>query len=225
MSDDAIRGVDLLAGTVTHTHDVLAERFATAAACRPTRDLPRARTAAADPFLASTSRHVAAVNAVLGAAVRRLPDGRHRRRDLARHSHDLELALARAKARIYGSTFAATTPWNDVWDEVGRQLRTFRVLEEEIALDLLARRPHEECNRIANRLHHAEEQCPTRPHPYLPHTGLAGGMARSVARRVDRFWDTAEGRMVPPPTHPVRSREGRFTQYLLAEARMGEEGA
>jgi hypothetical protein len=35
---------------------------------------------------------------------------------------------------------------------------------------------------------------------------------------VDRFWDTAEGRMLPEPVHSAtHSRDGRLTRYLLAD--------
>lgn len=217
MTNDTTRNVDRLTDTVTHTHEALAERLATATACRPTADLPRARTAAADPFLAVTSRHVAAANAVLGRAVRQLPYGRSRSRELARCSHGLELALARTKARIYGSTYAATVPWATVWSDVGRELRQFQAIEQEIAWDIAANWTVDECDRLADRLEDAEDHVPTRPHPYLPHAGLPGRVARGVAVRVDRFWDTAEGRMVPPPARTPRPRDGRLAQYLLAD--------
>ena len=120
MSDSSGPGVDTLADTVTETHDVLTTRLADAEACRPTRVLPRDRMRATDPFLASTSRHVAAVNAVLGPAARRhLPDGRRRAHDLARQSRRLEGALFQTKSKLYGSTFVVRRPWASIWHEVG----------------------------------------------------------------------------------------------------------
>ena len=48
--------------------------------------------------------------------------------------------------------------------------------------------------------------------------------ARTVARRVDGFWDAAEGRMVPEPLHHhERNDDGRFTQYLLADPHLPDE--
>ncbi|WP_028656226.1 hypothetical protein [Nocardioides sp. J54] len=219
MTDDDIgTGVDTLADTVAETHDVLSKRLAEAGACRPTRDRPRDRVRATDPFLASTSRHVAAVNAVLGPAARRhLPDGRQRAHELVHQSRLLEAALFQTKSKLYGSTFAVRRPWTSVWDEVTAEFDAWWRLERALVDDIAAAAPADERERLAERLFHAEQHVPTRPHPYLPHQGVPGRVARQVAMRVDRFWDTAEGRMVPEPVHPHRSREGRLTQYLLAD--------
>lgn len=218
MSDSSGPGVDTLADTVTETHDVLTTRLADAEACRPTRELPRDRMRATDPFLASTSRHVAAVNAVLGPAARRhLPDGRRRTRELARQSRRLEGALFQTKSKLYGSTFVVRRPWASIWHEVGEELDAFWTLERGLVDDLATCTSAADRDALAERLFRAERHVPTRPHPYLPHRGVTGRVARQVALRVDRFWDTAEGRMVPEPVRPHRSREGRMTQYLLAD--------
>lgn len=218
MSDHSETGADTLADTVNETHDVLTERLTNAESCRPTRDRPRDRFRATDPFLASASRHVAAVNVVLGPAARRnLPDGRQRAQDLARQSRRLEGALFQTKAKLYGSTFAVRRPWPEIWQEVGDELESFWTLEHGLVEDLAAATTPEDRDVLAQRLFHAESHVATRPHPYLPHRGLTGKVARKVAQRVDRFWDTAEGRMIPEPVRPHRSREGRMAQYLLAD--------
>lgn len=210
--------VDILADTITQTHDVLAERLARAVACRPTRERPRDRLAATDPFLASVSRHVSAANAVLAPCARRhLAEGRHRAQEFAHESRRLEVALAQVKAKLYGSTFVVRRPWSSIWEEVEDALGQFRALEEQLADDLIATEAGPDTDDLAERLYRAEQRVPTRPHPYLPHLGLRGRMARRVAVRVDRFWDTAEGRMVPEPVRPHRSRDGRMTQFLLAD--------
>lgn len=223
MTDDIIgdemeAGADTLADTVSETHDALSQRLADAESCRPTRDSPRDRLRATDPFLASTSRHVAAACAVLGPAARRhLPDGRRRAHDLARQSRRLEGALFQTKAKLYGSTFVVRRPWDSIWSEVTREFDAWWELEQGLVDDLAATAPVAERDAIAERLFRTEKRVPTRPHPYLPHEGVPGRVARRVAMRVDRFWDTAEGRMVPEPVRPHRSREGRLAQYLLAD--------
>lgn len=223
MTDDIIgtkagADADTLADTVSETHDVLSKRLAEAESCRPTRDRPRDRLRATDPFLASTSRHVAAACAVLGPAARRhLPDGRRRAHDLAQQSRRLEGALFQTKAKLYGSTFVVRRPWDSIWDEVTTEFDAWWQLEQGLVDDLAATVSVADRDAIAERLFHAEEHVPTRPHPYLPHQGVRGRVARRVAMRVDRFWDTAEGRMVPEPVRPHRSREGRIAQYLLAD--------
>lgn len=210
-------GVDILADTITQTHEVLAERLATALACRPTRDRPRDRLAATDPFLASASRHVSAVNVVLAPHARRhLAHGHRRAQELATESRRLEVALSQVKGKLYASTFVVRRPWPSIWAEVEDALARFRAVEEQVAADLAADEGVDTAD-LAERLYRAEQRVPTRPHPYLPHHGLRGRMARGVAVRVDRFWDTAEGRMVPEPVRPRRSRDGRMAQYLLAD--------
>ena len=219
----------ILADTVAQTHDVLAERLATAEACHNTRERPRELTAAADPFLASTSRHVAAASAVLAPAARHhLPHGRQRAQDLARTGRDLEAALFETKAKLYGSTFSVRRPLADVWADVDTAFAAFWGVEQQLVADLDEACPSAEREQLADRLYRAEERVPTRPHPHLPHLGVPGRMARTVAQRVDRFWDTAEGRMVPAPIAPTHERDGLMTRYLLADPDMsgipGAEG-
>jgi hypothetical protein len=49
-------------------------------------------------------------------------------------------------------------------------------------------------------------------------------VARTVALRIDRFWDTAEGRMIPEPVKAHdRGHDGKVTQYLLADPHLEEE--
>lgn len=219
-------GVDILADSITQTHDVLAERLATAVACRPTRERPRDRLAATDPFLASASRHVSAANAVLAPCARRhLAQGKHRAHEFASESRRLEVALAQVKAKLYGSTFVVRRSWSSIWEEVEDALAQFRALEERMADDLIARDGDLDTTELAERLYRAEQRVPTRPHPYLPHQGAPGRMARGFAVRVDRFWDTAEGRMVPEPVRPRRSRDGRMAQYFLADPHVATRGA
>ena len=64
----------------------------------------------------------------------------------------------------------------------------------------------------------AETHGPTRPHPWLPHKGLLGLVARRVWARADRFWDAAEGRVIPEPVHPAAHRhDSLMAQYLVAD--------
>lgn len=209
--------VDILADNITHTHDVLAERLSTAIDCRPTRERPRDRFGATDPFLASASRHLSAVNAVLLPMARRhLSDGHQRVQEFARESKRLEIALAQVKAKLYGSSFVVRRPWPSIWKDVTEALARVRALESDLVDDLTG---HDAVDgtELADRLYRREQRVPTRPHPYLPHLGVGGKVAREVALRVDRFWDTAEGRMVPDPVRPRASRDGRMAQYLLAD--------
>lgn len=216
---------DNLTSSITQTHHVLSERLRRAARSAPTPERPRARFPATDTFLASTSRHVAAVNAVLVPAVRRLgPAGHEAAHDLVARSKRLEAAMAQAKARLYGSTYAVRRSWASVWTDVEDRFDRFREAEEVAVSCLRDAADRGALDALGERLYRAELDAPTRPHPYLPHRGLPGRFARGVAHGVDRFWDTAEGRMIPEPVRVHdHSRDGRLTQYLLAQSRLPEE--
>jgi hypothetical protein len=76
----------------------------------------------------------------------------------------------------------------------------------------------------ASRAYEESLAAPTRPHPWIPHQGVVGHLARAVARRIDTFWDSAEGRMVPEPVrHHDREHQGPLTQYLLADPHLPDE--
>ncbi|MDN5744151.1 MAG: hypothetical protein L0H31_03400 [Nocardioidaceae bacterium] len=209
---------DSLAETVAATHDLLADRLSEAEDCRPTRSEPRARQRVTDPFLASTSRHVAAATAVFAqAAQRHLSDGRQLGHELSRRGLRLEGALFATKGKLYGSSYLMRRPWSVIWEDVEEAFDGFCQQERRLVEDLVATVSADDRDGIADRLYRAEQHVPTRPHPYLPHLGIAGRVARGVVQHVDHFWDTAEGRMVPDPVRPRRSREGPIVQYLLAD--------
>jgi hypothetical protein len=44
-------------------------------------------------------------------------------------------------------------------------------------------------------------------------------VARSLWAKADRFWDAAEGRIVPEPDHPHHKPPGLLAQYVLADPR------
>ena len=125
------------------------------------------------------------------------------------------------KAKLYGSSFAARVPWSVVWHQVEDEFAAFWELEESLANELAAASP-DDTDRLAERLYRSEKRMPTRPHPHLPHLGISGRTTRAVARRVDGFWDTAEGRMTPEPVRPPRDRSGLMARYLLADPHVEE---
>ncbi|TYL54901.1 hypothetical protein FXB39_04660 [Nocardioides sp. BGMRC 2183] len=210
---------DQLGTTVHQTHEVLALRLAHAQGAFPTRERPRERFPATDRFLASTSRHVAAANTVLVPAAEQSEEGREHARSFTDQSKRLEEALAHTKAKLYGSTYAVRRPWREVWADVETEFEAFWAEEDELVEAL-----PDDADRadLAERLYRSELVAPTRPHPYIPHRGVPGRMARRVAVRVDRFWDTTEGRMIPEPVRPEPHRDGPLTQYLLADPHIDE---
>lgn len=193
------------------THEALSERLRRAESAqrdpdpRRTRDDIRQRT----DFLASASRHVAAVESTLVPAVRhRLPEGSGRARELVHQCRRLEVVLTQARAKLSGSAYAVRRPWSSLWSDVRRELETTCDLERD-CVEALADALGDEEPEVAARLTEAEQHGPTRAHPYLPHSGPVGRMARGVARRIDAFWDTAQGRVPPGPVVPHQADESR----------------
>ena len=216
--------LDVLRKSVRSTHDNLAARLDTASVVVETPDQPRKGYEHVDIFLSAASKHLNAVDAVILPEVnRRMPDHKHLVHDYLHSAKGLEVALAQAKAHVYGSVFEARHPWDAVWADVAEALAHHRRCETELVDALAGQVPAGELDALTERLHRAESSAPSRPHPYAPHTGPIGLVVRRVMHVVDAFWDMAEGRMVPEPSRPARKRPGRFTQYLLADPRFDEE--
>ena len=218
--------MDTLVPGMRATHAALAHRLAQAADAHPDADPshPRDQYPAIDTFLASASRHNAAVVAVVVPAARhRLDDGQGRARDFVQQSRRFEQALNQVKAKLYGSSYAVRRSWPSIWADVRREFAASCELEQALVEDLAATRRADDPD-YGEELYHAELHAPTRPHPYLPHQGASGKVARAVALRVDRFWDAAEGRMIPEPLHHHdRSHDGKLAQYLLADPHLPDE--
>ncbi len=218
--------MDTLVRGLRVTHQMLVERLDLAAVARPTSDPdhPRDQYPAIDTFLASASRHNAAALAVLVPAVRsHVPEGTERTHEYVTQSRRFEIALAQVKAKLYGSTYAVRRPWASIWSDVRRELVETCEMESALAADLAASW-HDGDPDWGERLFRAELAAPTRPHPYIPHQGVPGRLARTLARRLDSFWDVAEGRMVPEPLHHhERNDDGALTQYLLGDPHLPDE--
>lgn len=218
--------MDALVTGLMAIHDTLRERLELAATSQPAgrADRPRDEYPAIDTFLASASRHNAAMLAVIVPAARsHLDEGHERVRTYVAQSRRFEIALNQVKAKLYGSTYAIRRPWPSIWDDVRREFTATRRLERRLCTDLAEARRGDDPD-WAQKLYRAEINAPTRPHPHIPHQGAPGRVARSVARHVDEFWDTAEGRMIPEPLHHHdREHDGLLTQYLLADPHLPEE--
>ena len=202
------------------THHLLEERLARAHVARPSLDpdQPRDQYPAIDTYLAAVSRHLGAVVQVLVPAARsHLPDGARRSKEFLAQSRRVAIMLNQVKAKLYGSAYAVGKPWSAVWESLDREYARLVPLELALAEDLGAHRKEGDPDWVL-KLHQATLKAPTRPHPHIPQQGRRGQLARAVARRVDAFWDAAEGRMVPTPElHHARDGDGPFVQYLLAD--------
>jgi hypothetical protein len=204
-------------------HHDLGHRLALASSARPDVRRPRDHYAVIDSFLAAASRHNGGVVDAIAPLVRHLAGGHDLAHAYLAASRSYEKSLADVKAKLYGSTFTTRTPWPEIWDEVRHRFDTVCDLERQLAEALLDRSAPDG-EDLGTRLHRAELRAPTRPHPFIPHQGFVGHLARAVARRVDEFWDAAEGRMVPEPVrHHDRDHQGPLTQYLLADPHLPDD--
>jgi len=209
---------------IAHTHDGLVQRLEAARAVKSRPEQSRRGCPPIDLFLSETSRHLHAVDEVLLPPARsRCRDGRSLVHDYLGTLHELEVALAHAKAHEYGSTWETRYDWSGVWDDVDAGLAHHRRQEEQVGLGLTHTLDDEELAELTGRLGVAEEHAPTRPHPYLPHTGAAGRASRRLMRMVDGFWDSVESRYVPEHQAPPHKRPGLLGQYLLADPWFEEE--
>lgn len=162
---------------------------------------PGDRRACTDDFLVATTQHLAAVaDIVLPAARKRDPEARSVAREYLRSAKRLERALVIAKAKQYGQAQNVGRAWEQVWTMVRTDLESVAELERDLVARVSERLSEVESHRLGDRLALAARRSPTRPHPHLPHSGVAGKVVRTVASRADRVWDEFEGRVIQPLT-------------------------
>lgn len=214
---------DVLSSSIQHTHDSLIERMQAARSMGVPAGEPRLGHQRIDTFLAATSKHLHAVDAVLLAPARHLPDGGDVVHEYLRSARELEVVLAHVKAHEYGSVYESTFGWPAVWDDVGDAMSAQWDWEEQIGEWLTEVMDDAELDRLTQRLDEAEQHAPSRPHPYVPHTGVLGKVSRVVMHTADTFWDHVEGRMIPEPAREPKKPPGRMTQYLMGDPRFDEE--
>jgi hypothetical protein len=206
------------------THRLLTASLDDAAAMENVPGQPRKGFERADTFLSATSRHLNAVETVvLPVAQRRVDDADTLVHDYVAACKDLETALFNAKSREYGSAYAITMRWDEIWSSVRERLDQQHRLERDLAEVLSAELDDTEENDLVDLLHEVEPDACSRPHPHAPHLGAKGRIARRLLHAVDSFWDTAESRMVPERERPPRKKPGLMTQYLLADPRFDED--
>lgn len=214
---------DVLRSSVQHTHDSLTERMHVARSMGVPADEPRLGYQRIDTFLACASKHLHAVDAVLLPPARQLPEGGEVVHEYLRSAKELEVVLAHVKAHEYGSVYETEFTWPAVWDDVGEAMTAQWDWEEQIAEWLTETTDDAELERLAERLQKAELSAPSRPHPYVPHTGVLGKVSRRVMHTADQFWDHVEGRMIPEPPREPKKPPGRMAQYLMGDPRFDEE--
>jgi hypothetical protein len=215
---------DSLARTVEATQRSLDERLGEVLAPHRDPHRPRDTFAATDAFLAATSRHLSAVEAVLVDQVRHVvPDADGLVHDYLLAARDLEHTMFLVKGRLYGEAHAIHLDWAQLWVRVQAQLADHNRLETRLVDELVRHGDPDLVDGLARRVFDAETHAPTRPHPMLPHLGLLGRLSRRVWAVADRFWDAAEGRVIPDPVRPRPHRhDSLVAQYLVGDPRFDD---
>jgi hypothetical protein len=116
-------------------------------------------------------------------------------RDFLCECKRLERTLVKAKAKQYGQAQSVHEPWSSVWAAVREQLAATARAERRLAAMLGEHLDSEAEARLRERFISAIVSSQTRPHPHLPHTGLAGRVARRLCAKFDLLWDELEGRV------------------------------
>jgi len=210
---------DSLVLTTEATQRSLEERLGEALAPHRDRHRPRDNYAAIDTFMAATSRHLAAVDAVLVTRVRHdVPDGEAVCQEYLHVARRLEHTLALLKGKLYGEAHAIHLEWRELFETAHAQLEEHNRCERAMVGALVRHGDPDAVDALAQRVFTSEAHGPTRPHPRSPHTGLFGLAARRVWAFADRVWDAAEGRVIPEPVRPRAHRhDSLLAQYLVAD--------
>jgi hypothetical protein len=148
-----------------------------------------ARKSIVDMVTVKLSRHESTEEQYLWPTVRRvLPDG-DERADTALQQEQEGKDLLTRLGRLDGD--------DDEFDELVEELtlaaRKHVAFEEKVFLDLRARMPQEERERLAQTFGKREEKAPTRPHPHAPDTPPADKVAGAAGAALDKARD-ATGR-------------------------------
>lgn len=202
-------------------HERIDELLSTLGQTHPTNAEPRRILELADTFMATISRHLAAVDeTVLPVARKRLPDGHDLIVGYVAQARELEQTLHAVKASIYGDVNARRLHAETLLAEARRLLADHHERESVLVDGIVEALSDDELRDLAELLRRTEEHAPTRPHPYTPHTGVLGRAVSRVWSVVDSFWDSAEGRVIPHrvrPPHPRRN--SLLTRYILGAPR------
>lgn len=151
------------------------------------------RQARCDRFVAAASRHAfATCRVVVAEARRRL--GQQDAQPLAHACRVLERDLLTIRARQYGSAGVAHLPWAELFDRVNSHLADLVEAETLVVRKLSEKMGPGEIEQLIDRWQRCEARAPSRPHPFLPHLGVSGLIAGSLAHGADAIWDNLQGR-------------------------------
>jgi hypothetical protein len=210
---------ECLKESIQHTYDDLSDRLEAACHVTASADHSQRGCPPIDMLCACVSKHMHAIDEVLLPCLPVHKDTH----DFRAAQHHMDVVLSHVKAHEFGSTYETGFSWPHVWDGVLDAMVSLRREEEAIVLRLGEMLDDEELQQLTAELQRREPREPTRPHPYLPHTGTPGQVMRRVMRMVDGFWDEADGRYVPVAPRPARKEPGLLKQYFMGNPHFDKE--
>jgi hypothetical protein len=216
-----------VAQAVLAPHTAIGEMFTDARAATPTQEDPRGPFARCDTFLATLSRHLAAVeDVVFPAARRRISDGP---RLVARHvrlSRGLELAMRALEGSFYGDSYYPAEVRDLLWERMDQLLALHDDAERSMVEILTSRLSPPERRTLIVKYAEAEESAPTRPHPYSPHSTWLSPAQHRLWAIADRAMDSMDNRIIPSVRkRPRADPDSLLSQYLSGAPRFREDPA
>jgi hypothetical protein len=198
-------------------HDQIQDMMTAAKEGSPVFGDPRRLFALTDTFLATLSRHLAAVEDVVYPELRkRVPDGRPVAAEQIHLSRQMELVMRMIEGTFYGDAYAIAVPRVVLWDDIAAQFDEHDTAEKDVVRWLEEAIDQEQQEHLAAAFAKAVEHAPTRPHPYSPHSAVLGRLSHRLWALADRALDTMDGRIIPTQPPKVHGRpDSLLTQYLL----------
>jgi hypothetical protein len=206
---------------VLEPHSQIRDMLTAAKEGSPVFGDPRRLFALTDTFLATLSRHLAAVEDVVYPELRkRIPDGRAVSAEQIHLARQMELVMRMIEGTFYGDAYAIAVPRSLLWDDIASQFEEHDAAEQQVIRWLEEALDDQEQENLAEDFAKAVERAPTRPHPYSPHSAVLGRLSHKLWALADRALDTMDGRIIPTQPPKVHgSPDSLLTQYLLGHER------
>lgn len=213
------------ADAVLDPHVTIDQLFAEAQAAVPTQEDPRLPFAKCDTFVATLSRHLAAVEDVVYPAARRdVANGPRRVAQQVRLTRGLELTMRALAGTFYGDAYYPSEVRDLLWDRMAKLLKLHDEAERPIVNNLDEQLSPPEKRTFIVEFSEAVESAPTRPHPYSPHSTWLSPAQHRLWAIADRAMDSMDNRIIPAVRRPhTVDPDSLFTQYLSGSPQFAED--
>lgn len=213
------------ADAVLEPHSTIAKLFAEARAAVPTQEDPRLPFAKCDAFVATLSRHLAAVEDVVYPVARReMDNGPRRVAQQVRLTRGLELTMRALVGTFYGDAYYPSEVRDLLWDRMEQLLKLHDNAERPVVTQIDEQMSPPEQRSFIIEFATAVESAPTRPHPYSPHSTWLSPAQHRLWAIADRAMDSMDNRIIPAVRRPrTTDPDSLLTQYLSGSPQFAEE--